>query len=170
MIDEISISGEWDAEAYFKRLLERNRLAISNEIQFCRVSGLQGLEDMLHLAQSAKGFFAVSDISDGFITIGSSAKNRRVKTVFIAMNHAESDMDARSRCMNIMRELFRQMMTVLSRDRKSLMRANVFIDERVQFSEVEQYFFVGCACAYFQIALDSTTPMCICDADWTEAP
>lgn len=163
-------AGEWDAPRYFKWLLDRNRLAVSHGFDFGLVSGLQGLEDMLHVAQDAVAFFAVSDISDGFMSIGPSAKSRRIKTVFLAMRHAEGDMRARGKCMDIMRELFRQMMTVLSRDRRILMRQNVFIDERIQFSEIDQYFFTGCACAYFQIALDSNTHMCICENEWTAAP
>lgn len=170
MIQEISVAGDWDAPAYFERLLDRNRLAIDNGFKFGLVSGLQGLEDMLNNAQDLVAYFAVSDTSDGFLTIGQAAKSRRVKTVFMAMRHAEADMESRKVCMEIMREIFRQMMTVLSRDRRRLMAEKIFIDERVQFSEIEQYFLTGCACAFFQIALDYTTPMCICDHDWTDTP
>lgn len=166
----ISQSGEWDAEGYFRRLVDINYLAVKHGFCFCRVSGLQGLEDMLRFNQVGNNFFAVSDTSDGYMTIDESARNRRVKTVFLAMRHAESDMEARAMCMYIMREIFRQLMTVLSRDRRISSRANVFIDQRVQFSEIDQYFFTGCACAYFQIAVDNFRPVCICSNDWTAEP
>lgn len=169
-LDFVSESGEWKVDKYFKRLLDLNRLAIKHDFNFCLVSGLQGLEDMLHLSQSCTSFFAVSDTSDGYMSIDQSAQNRRVKTVFMAMRHAESDMQARNMCMDIMREIFRQIMTVLSRDRRRFANLKLFIDGRVQFSEIEQYFFTGCACAYFQIAVDNFRPVCICENDWTDKP
>lgn len=166
----ISPSGEWNASLYFNWLLDRNKLAIEHRFQFCEVSGLQGLEDMLHLAQNTSAFFAVSEVSDGYMSIGQSSQNRRVKTVFMALRHEEGNMIARGKCFDIMREIFRQMMTVLSRDRRLFHGMKVFIDERVQFSEIEQYFFTGCACAYFQIAVDNFRPVCICKDDWTDIP
>ena len=166
----VSSSGEWNASGYFKRLLDLNRMALENHFEFCKVSGLQGLEDMLGLAQSCNSFFAVSEVSDGFMSIGQSAQNRKIKTVFLAMRHTESDMSARAMCFDIMQEIFRQMMTVLSRDRRKFHSLKVFIDDKVQFSEIEQYFFSGCACAYFQIAVDNYRPVCICKDDWTEIP
>lgn len=169
-VDFVSDSGEWNAVGYFNRLLDLNRLAIRMRFGFCLVSGLQGLEDMLHLAQNCDNFLAVSDASDGYMSIDQSAQNRRVKTIFLAMRHEESNMKARIQCMDIMRELFRQMMAVLARDRRRLASVNVYIDRRVQFSEIEQYFFSGCACAYFQIAVDNFRPVCICKDDWTELP
>ncbi len=95
-LDFVSESGEWKVDKYFKRLPDLNRLAIKHDFNFCLVSGLQGLEDMLHLSQSCTSFFAVSDTSDGYMSIDQSAQNRRVKTVFMAMRHAESDMQARN--------------------------------------------------------------------------
>ena len=169
-MEDVSLTGEWDAHAYFRRLLDMNRLALRHGFRFCSVSGLAGFEDALRHALDGLNFFAVSDVSDGFMSIGRSSQTRRVKTVFLAMRHAEGDMHARNTCMALMRELFRQLMSVLSRDRRSLADRRVFVDERVQFSEIEQYFFTGCACAYFQIALDSATPLCICDHDWTDSP
>lgn len=159
---------DWNASEFFRRLLEHNVLAIEKGFRFCSVSGLQGLEDMLHIMQDTANFFAVSDTSDGALDMSGSPRFRRVKTVFMAMRHAESDMAARLRCMNTMREIFRQMMTVLFREAPRIRGEFVFIDKRVAFSEIDRYFFSGCACAYFQISVNVFSDLCVCRQDWTD--
>lgn len=159
---------DWDAAAYFHRLLDINRLAVSHNFVFGLVSGLQGLEDWLHLLLDANNFFAVSDGSDGFMTLA-NPNDHIVKTVFMAMRHAENDMPSRKKCLNIMKTIFRQMMSVVRHDR-SLHDHGVFVADRISFSEIESYFFSGCACSFFQIAVDVHVPLCICSDDWTIKP
>lgn len=162
---------EWNVARYFSRLIDINRLALKYRFQFCTVSGLQGLEDMLHLVQNTANFFAVSDMSDGYMQVSdSSPHSRRIKTCFMAMRHQESNMEARDSCMDIMRELFRQLITVLMHDVSMLYHHHINIDERIQFSEIDSYFFAGCACAYFQIAVDYPINLCISNDEWTESP
>lgn len=162
---------DWNAGAYFSRLLKINKLALSRGFVFCDVSGLQGLEDMLHLVKSSPNIFAVSDISDGYAAIGaSSPRTRRVKTCFIAMRHRESDMKARLERLCVMRELFRQLISVLSHDTSMLYHHHIAVDPRIQFSEIDAYFLSGYACAYFQIAVDYPLDICIAENEWTESP
>ena len=55
-------------------------------------------------------------------------------------------------------------MTKLILERTRLQQNVIYIDERIQFQEIDEYFFSGCACAYFQIAVDTYTnlnPECI---------
>lgn len=159
---------DWDAAEFFRRLLQHNVLAQSRNFRFCMVSGLQGLEDMLHVMQDTANFLAVSDTSDGALSLGSSPRFRRVKTVFMAMRHVESDMTARMRCMHVMREVFRQMMSVLFKDGPRLGDEFVFVSNQVAFSEIDRYFFSGCACAYFQISVDVFSDLCVCSQDWDD--
>ena len=72
------------------------------------------------------GFFVVSTIA----------------ILFLAKRHKIDDMAARTRCMETLRELFRQYMSLL-----------------ISFNEIDRYFFSGCACAYFQIAVDVYTDL-----------
>ena len=53
--------------------------------------------------------------------------------------------------MDTMHELFRQFMTVLIMEKIRLQEQCIYIDERIQFNEIDQYFLSGCAAAYFQI-------------------
>lgn len=109
--------------------------------------------------QTANNFFCVSDTADGYTEINNSPHTCRVKTVFLAMRHAAEDMEAREACLDIMRELFRQMMTVLILEKTKLRQACIYLDPRITFHEIDRYFFSGCACTYFQIAIDKYTDL-----------
>ena len=100
----------WDASAFFERLTGMNRFAREHAYRFARVSSLDGFHGALGEMTSTTAFVAVSDISQGGIDIENSPHTRRVKTVFLAKRHAVDDMKARDRCMDNMRELFRQFM------------------------------------------------------------
>lgn len=165
---ENNYSVDWNAADYFRSRLDSNILAIREKFVFCQVSGLEGLEDMLRMMQDSANFFAVSDVSDGFADMSPAAISRRVKTVFVAMRHQESNMEARALCMDTMRELWRQMMSALKRDKTRFENEGVYIDDRIQFSEIDSYFFSGCACAFFQVAFDIDLDLCYNEAEWTD--
>ena len=158
----------WNATAFFADLTQRNRFASSNGFRFCRVSGLEGFEEALAAMQSHKAFVCVSDISQGYTDINNTPHTRRVKTVFLAMRHAIDDMRARMACMDKLRELFRQFMSVLILEQTKLEQHCIYLDPRISFQEIDRFFFSGCACAYFQIAVDTYTDLQFNEAEWTE--
>ena len=156
----------WDATACFASLTEKNKFAKAHDFVFARVSGLDGFEEVLQQLQYATAIVAVSDISQGYIEVNNSPHTRRVKTVFLAMRHAILDMEARQMCMNIMRELFRQLMSKLILEKTKQEQHNIFLDPRISFQEIDQYFFSGCACAFFQIAVDTYTDLRYDPTEW----
>ena len=158
----------WDATAFFENLTDKNLLANECGFVFHRVSGLEGFEECLHDMQNCLAFVAVSDIAQGYTELKTTPHTRRVKTVFFAMRHALDNMEARQECMDIMRELFRQYMSVLIQEKVRVEQEHIYLDSRISFNEIPQYFFSGCACAYFQVATD-----CYCDLryngnEWSE--
>ena len=155
----MTYNGQWDAAAFFERLAATNRLTISEKFTFCKVSGLEGLEEALAQMQTASAFVCVSDIADGYTELNNTPRTRRVKTIFLAMRHAAEDMDARTECMETMRELFRQFASQLILEKTRLEENCIYIDPRITFNEIDRYFFSGCACAYFQIAVDCYTDL-----------
>ena len=156
----------WDAEAFFERLASRNKLAKAEGFTFCRVSGLEGFEEALHGMQTASAFIAVSDISQGYMEMNTTPHTRRVKTVFLAMRHAIDDMGAHQECMDIMRELFRQFMSVLIQEKTRVEEEHIYLDPRISFQEIDRYFLSGCACAFFQIATDVYTDLRYNGEEW----
>lgn len=148
--------GRWDAVHFFRTLTERNRLARRHGFRFFTVSGLQGFEDAVAALQQANAFICVSDESDGMMEMENTPHIRQVKTVFMGMRHSvqtEETGELRRRCYEVMRELFRQMMSVMAKERTYIAQGGIYLDPNVQFSEINRYFAPGCACAYFQLAV-----------------
>lgn len=158
----------WDCTQFFQSLVEKNKLAQKEKFTFCRVSGLDGFEEALENMQSSTAFVCVSDISQGYMELNNTPRTRRVKTIFLAMRHKVDDMTARQECMDIMRELFRQMMSVLILERTKLEQHCIYLDPRISFNEIDRYFFSGGACAYFQIATDTFTDLRLNQNEWVE--
>ena len=158
--------GAWNATAFFQTLTSTNKFAQTKEFVFAKVSGLDGFEEALQQLQSATAIVAVSDISQGYIEVNNSPHTRRVKTVFLAMRHALGDMTARQACMDTMRELFRQFMSKLILEKTRLEQNSIYLDSRISFQEIDQYFFSGCACAFFQIAVDTFTDLRYDPTEW----
>ena len=156
----------WNATAFFHELASTNKFAKAHDFAFARVSGLDGFEEALQQLQSATAIIAVSDISQGYIKVNNSPHTRRVKTVFLAMRHAIDDMAARQLCMDTMRELFRQFMSKLILEKTKQEQHNIYLDSRISFQEIDQYFFSGCACAFFQIAVDTYTDLRYDPTEW----
>lgn len=153
------LNGRWDAAKFFEDLTSRNKLARQERFEFCRVSDLNGFEEAVAQMQNVQAFVCVSDVADGYTEMNNTPRTRRIKTVFLAMRHAAEDMEAREECMDIMRELFRQFMSVLIKEKTRLEEKCIYIDPRITFNEINQYFFSGCAGAYFQIAVDVFTDL-----------
>ena len=156
----------WDATAFFASLTETNKFAKAHDFVFAKVSGLDGFEEALQQLQSATAIIAVSDISQGYIEMNNSPHTRRVKTVFFAMRHALDDMEARQECMDIMRELFRQFMSILIQEKTRVEEEHIYLDPRISFQEIDRYFLSGCACAFFQVATDVYTDLRYNQEEW----
>ena len=159
-------NGKWDATSFFEHLTESNKLARQEQFTFCRVSGLDGFEEALDNMQQSTAFVCVSDIANGYTELNNTPRTRRVKTIFMAMRHKIDDMAARTECMETMRELFRQFMSLLILEKTKLEQDCIYLDPRISFNEIDRYFFSGCACSYFQIAIDVYTDLRFNPNDW----
>ena len=115
-------------------------------------------------------YVAVSDTSQGTVIMNNTPHTRRVKTVFMFMRHKVDDMAAREKCMDKIRELFRQFMSVLILERTRIRENCIYIDENVSFTEIDRYFYTGGACAYFQIYIDTYTDMSYNSEEWITQP
>ena len=158
--------GRWDATAFFEQLTATNRLAKSEGFTFCRVSGLDGFEEALDNMQQSLAFICVSDIANGYTELNNTPSTRRVKTIFMAIRHKIDDMRARNTCMDTMREVFRQFMSKLILEKTKLENHCIYLDPRISFNEIDRDFFSGCACAYFQIAVDVYTDLRLNPDEW----
>lgn len=159
----------WDSGEFFEHLTASNKFALDNGFVCVRVSSLEGFQGALDRMYSSSAFVAVDDTSQGYISIDNSPHTRRVKTIFLALRHAE-DPSSREAAMATLRELFRQFMSVLIMERTRLAENCIFVDENINFNEIDKYFFTGCACAFFQIAVDTYTTLVYNPDEWLTNP
>ena len=108
----------------------------------------------------------MSDIANGYTELNNTPRTRRVKTIFLAMRHKIDDMRARNTCMETMREVFRQFMSKLILEKTELENHCIYLDPRISFNEIDRYFFSGCACAFFQVAVDVFTDLRLNPDEW----
>lgn len=158
----------WDSSDFFEKLTLSNKFAISKGFIFCRVSGLDGLQDAIGTYQSRVPFVAASDISQGVLYTDNSPHTERVKTVFIAYPHAADSMSAREEAMDLNRELFRQFMSKLILEKTKLEEHFIYLDDRVSLTEIDRYAFSGMACAYFQLKVSTYTDLRFNPDEWQE--
>ena len=162
----MSTETNWDATEFFRSLTATNRLAQQQHFCFCRVSGTADFQELLERSQSHTAFVCVDDISEGFIELNNSPRTRRVKSVFFAMRYPIDKPEMRAQRMETMRELFRQFMSRLILEDTKLKERQLYLDTRIRFSEIPEYFASGCACARFQIAVDLFTDLRLNPSEW----
>ena len=158
----------WNAYNYFSGLIAKNKLAQEKGFKTFLCSGLDGFNEALGTYQKTTSFVCVSDTSDGYIELNNSPHTRRVKTVFLARRHKIDDMSARETAMDVLRELFRQLMTRFLKEKNRLENNHLYIDSQIRFNEISRYFYNGCACAYFQITLDTYTNLMENGEEWND--
>lgn len=159
-------------ERLIRDLTEKNRLCREHDFRFCIVSDLEGFSDTLEGMQEYVPLVCVSDCLSGSMSLDNSPATRTVQTVFLFMPHdiQENYMANRQKCFSIMREIFRQFMTVLLLEITDLRMQGIYLDRDVQFHEIDKYFFSGGACAYFQLATDRPIDLRLNREEWLENP
>lgn len=157
----------WDATAFFRDLTAKNKLAQLKGFTFVRIVGTSDFQELLG-GQSKTAFVCVDDISEGFVELNNSPRTRRVKCVYIAMRHPIDNLAARQACMDTMRELFRQFMSKLTLEATKLEEGHLYLDSRIRFTEIPEYFASGYACAKFQVAVDQFTDLRYNPEEWEE--
>lgn len=162
--------GFWDADAFFERLADKNKLCRSLGFKFARVSGLKGFEDAVATMQDAANFVCVDVTSDSVMRFDNTPARRMTKTIFLYMAHEPWDMKARAQCLRIMDRIFRQFMSVLIRFRTRLSQQLVCLDSRIPYYEMDQYIFSGGAAVWFQVSADLCSNLVFDIDDWIDDP
>lgn len=162
----------FDAVRFFRTLTENNVLCQQNGFRFAVVSDIDGFGEALDTMQESRPLVALSDTSAGQVFITGAPVTRRVKTVFLFMPHSINGdiMTQRVGCFNVMREISRQFMSVILRIKTKLKLNGVQFSDAVAFEEMEQMFFSGGACAYFQFSMDIPTDLTLKSEQWLSDP
>ena len=157
---------DWNASDFFAAIVRENKLCVDKNYNFARCSGLDGLEEFIASMQKITRAVIVSDISPGFTDLNNAPRTRRVKTVFLVCRHRVGDMTARNAAMTELREIFRQFMSRFLLEKNRIEQGILYFEPRVQFTEIPLYFASGCACAFFQIAVNTMTDLQYRAEEW----
>lgn len=160
----------FDSYDYFGDLCQRNKLAKQHGFQFCRCTGLNGLQEAIDKFRTASSFFCIDDTTDGttFQRNGGFFQ-RRIFTVFLLKSYKFDNMTDRMTSLMICRTLFTQLYSRMIADSEELLSDFVYLNtDRVHFREIENYFLNGCTGLYFMIDVDEPVDLSYEKAEWAE--
>jgi hypothetical protein len=92
---------------------------------------------------------------------------RRQYTLFLIKKFSFGKMDEQGRALDECRQVYRQIMKKLIRDRRLLENEMTYLRlDRIPFYEIPGYFISGCTGLYFMITVDVPTELCYDSSEW----
>lgn len=160
----------FSAQAYFKGLTERNKLAQEYKFYPCSCSGINSLEDMIHKFQTKDSFVSVDDTNDSQMTRqGAGFFSARTITVFILRRYKFNDMTSRAESLDICRRLYRQFCSRLLVDSAQLENDFTYLNtNRIFYRELGEYFLSGLTGLYFMIDVNEPEDLRYDATEWTD--
>lgn len=76
----------WSATDFFEALTAHCKFALARHFRFCRVSGIEGFEEVLASMQQTTAFVAVSDISQGYIDINKKCSRKAALSIIAPLS------------------------------------------------------------------------------------
>lgn len=159
----------FDAELYFASLCVSNKLAKEHGFRPCTCSGIQSLQGPLERFRTTNAFFCIDDVNDGqmFQGRGGGWYKRRTFTVFIMHRFTFGDEVDRRAKLSLCRQLFRQVVTRMLVDSKTLRSELIYLGvEDIRCRELGQYFLNGCTGLYFLVNVEEPVDLKYNPAEW----
>jgi len=156
----------WNAVAYFENLQKKLKLTKTG-YKFCRVTGINYLEEILSSSPGEKNFFAVDDTDDG-VTIrkGSGYFQRRAIVIFLLKNFDVINQIDREIKLNETRLIRNQLVSKLLRDSNEIQDLLYLDKMRIPYKEVPGFFANGTCGIYFIITLEEPVSLIFNTDDW----
>lgn len=152
---ESRIIKPWNPLAFFKGLVETNKLCQLKGFKCVAVSGLEGMEEAIARMQSTPNLVMVAENAAGYTSFESTPHVTKYRTVFIAMRHAHDDMVARQNCMDIIFEIHRQFCTKIIQEDTRLKENAQYFDTRITLQEVSKYLVPDTAICMFELGVNT---------------
>lgn len=143
-----------------------NKLAKSKQFRFCLVSGLEGMEEALASMLNTTSFCCLFDNASGYVETDNTPHTRRVHTVALALRHKSDDMAARRQAIEVLRELHRQLGSLIIKEQTRLREDMQYIEPRITMQETSQYLMPGTALCLMQIAVTHYTDLSYNENEW----
>jgi len=156
----------WNAVDYFENLTGKLKLTKA-DYKFCRVTGLNYLEDILSDIKGSSAFLAVDDTDDG-VTIqqGGGYFNRRSVVVYVLKKYDFKNQIDREEKTNETRLIHKKLLAKLIKDSGSVADLAYLDKNRIPYHEVPGMFAAGTTGIYFIITLNEPVELIYDANDW----
>lgn len=136
-----------------------------DKYRFCRVSGVNALEEVIENFKTSKFFFAVDDSQDGntFRGAGGGYFERKQYTVYILGRAEYGNMEQRETVLAEARTIFRSILSRLIKDKLTI---PVLSAENTRFYEVPPAFAFGTSGLYFIFTVENPVNLVYDAAEW----
>lgn len=160
----------FDFTGWFTAIIRRNRLAVREGFLPCVCSGTAYLEDMMEHLRTARAFACVSDVSEGgVVQHGGGYFMRRVFTAYIVARYDRNRQGDQSGRMDVCRELYRQVHSLLLREAHRLRSDLVYLDvDNIRVRDLGGEFFSGCTGLYFMASVDEPVDLAYRPEEWDD--
>ena len=159
----------WNAVSYFEALNGKLKLT-KGKYTFCRVTGLNNVEDVLANMTKTKAFLAVDDTDDG-ATIrrsGGGYFNRRAVVVYLLQKYDIKSQTDRETKVNECRSIYSKLLAKLIKDSTAVDDLQFLDKSRIPYHEFPGMFAAETCGLYFIITLDEPINLVYDATDWDE--
>ncbi len=160
----------FDAYAFFSDMWKKNRLIQGEKFALSRVSGMEGLPNMLQDKQHSN-FFAVDTTSDGKIYQAGNGGwfKRRVFTIFLLMRCRDRSENTRASKLKTCQDLIRQMTSYMIAQEEILANSGVRLNSnRIASHEFEHWVLMDVTGCYVVFNVDEPTDLKLNADEWTK--
>ena len=145
----------FDAIAYFYAMASKNKLAIEKGFQPVTISNSDNLEGLFEQYRDYDRFVAISDTNSGNLSSPDGTygfTKNRAYTVFILSAYEYDNMQSRQEELELCRELFRQFVSKILRDKYLYDEKQMYFDTHaIPNQEIGRYYLSGMTGLHFTL-------------------
>lgn len=164
-------NNNFDAIAYFYALTERNKLAKEKEFLPVTISNTDNLEGLMEEYRDNDRFVAVTDTNSGNLSSPDGAygfSKRRAYTVFILSAYEYGNMQSRQKELELCRELFRQFVSRILRDKYLYDEKQMYFDTHaIPNQELGRYYLSGVTGLHFTLYVQEPVDLQYEENQWS---
>ena len=164
-------NSSFDAIAYFYALTERNKLAQEKGFVPVTISNTENLEGLMEEYRDNDRFVAVTDTNSGNLSSPDGAygfSKRRAYTVFILSAYEYGNMQSRQEELELCRELFRQFVSRILRDKYLYDEKQMYFDTHaIPNQELGRYYLSGVAGLHFTLYVQEPVDLQYEENQWS---
>lgn len=164
-------NSSFDAIAYFYALTERNKLAKEKGFVPVTISNTDNLEGLMEKYRDNDRFVAVTDTNSGNLSSPDGAygfSKRRAYTVFILSAYEYGNMQSRQEELELCRELFRQFVSRILRDKYLYDEKQMYFDTHaIPNQELGRYYLSGVAGLHFTLYVQEPVDLQYEEDQWS---